>query len=388
VSNFNPSDENNKDGMVNKVLRILDNENKQEKSAFEDKNSLIIGKDAELFRKREEEYRDPEKHWIRKEVWLKTAELIQKKKQKKGNNKGIRYLTLPAYHRLDVSLFIKKELLEVTKKNSNGAPEEIYVAAFENNPDKFALMKDQSPKFKLFGLGDIEKVLTDPTNEYYEELRSLFPFDIINIDLTSSLTPQHEGPYSKTMEAIESIFDIQSGFGIDWALFLTFRNVPADLETNARKQLFDNLQNNIKRYPEVLVAFQNRYNLNSVQDLEKKNVKTCISQSIAKWLVDRAHQHKYKVESIKPYFYTRYNEGIEPYKIYKHVLELTPGNINVANIPTKDTPEQTWMKSGLIRCVEQHQCTDVEEKLMKLLDNAPDKFEEINEEIESLCKMV
>lgn len=382
-----PADNSMKDGKVEKVLDLLNKEANQEQVAFKDDKSLLIGKDPNLLRNREREYVDPEKQWVRRHVWLEAAKSILKKKQKRGDERKIRYLTLPAYHRLDVSLFLKEGLLEITRSNG-GTPEEVYVAAFENEPTKFALMQAQMPHFKLFGCESIEEVFTDPGNKYYGELRSLFPFDIINLDLTTNLMPKNEGPFSKTMRAIDTIFDLQSGHAIDWALFLTFRNVPDDLETNARKQLFDNLQDNIDKYPEVLEAFQNRYGRNSILDLGESDIKTCISQSIAKWLVDRAHQNKYKVGSIKPYFYARYNKDIPKYYIYKHVLELTPGNINSARIPTKDIPVQSWMQNGLKKCIEQHRCTDVEDVLVRLLDNAPDKYKEISDEVDSLCKMI
>lgn len=48
---------------------------------------------------------------------------------------------------------------------------------------------------------------------------------------SSSLTPKHEEPYLKIMEAIETIFDIHQGYGFNWAFFLTFRNVPAETES-------------------------------------------------------------------------------------------------------------------------------------------------------------
>ncbi|MFX1297369.1 MAG: hypothetical protein ACFFD2_21250 [Promethearchaeota archaeon] len=387
MSKNNPQGDINTNETVDKVLHILDNEGKQEEYAFKDENSVLIGKDANLLRKREEEYRDVHKQWVRRNVWLKTANSLLKKKEKKGDTERIRYLTLPAYHRLDVSLLLKEGVLEVTKKHE-GKPEEIYVAAFENDPAKFALMKKQLPSFKFFGCESIENVLTDKDNKYYHEIRSLFPFDVINLDLTTSLTPKHEGPYSKTMDTIDTIFDIQSGQGIDWALFLTFRNVPEDLEEGARKQLFRNLQNNINKSPEVLEVFQNRYQRNSVQDLERSDVKKCISQSIIKWLVDRAHQHKFKVGLIEAYFYPRLNPGIPPYDIYKHVLEFIPAGINPAHIPTKNIPEQSWMTRDLKKCVEKHRCMDVEEKIIGLLENAPKKIQELEDEVESLCKMI
>lgn len=387
MSNNTHLDDSSTGEVVGRVLRILDNEVRQEELAFEESNSRLIGKDANLMKKREEEYRDIQKQWVRREVWLKTAKSILGKKKKKGNSQGIRYLTLPAYHRLDVSLFLKEGLLEVTR-GSQDEPEEIYVAAFENDPGKFALMKGHMPSFKLFGCESIEKALTDPNNKYYHELRNLFPFDVINLDLTTSLTPEHEGPYSKTMDAVDTIFDIQSGQGIDWALFLTFRNVPEDLEEGARKQLFENLQDNIDNNPEILEAFQKRYQKNSVQGLEKSDVKKCISQSVVKWLVDRAHQHKFEVESIQIHHYQRPDVGLPRYEIYKHVLELTPAGINPARIPTKDIPAQPWMIRDLKRCIEQHQCKDVEDTTIRLLVNAPGKYSDLENEVAALCKMV
>jgi hypothetical protein len=137
-------------------------------------------------------------------------------------------------------------------------------------------------------------------------------------------------------------------------------------------------------HPEVLVAFQNRYKKNSVAELEQANPKVCVSQAIAKWLVDRAHSHKFIVRKIKPYYYARYPAGIGPYEIYKQVLVLTPGTINVARIPTKDLPTQDWMIHGLKNCVQQHDCVDVENKLLSL---PSDKLDEIYREIDHLSDM-
>jgi hypothetical protein len=89
VSKNNPPEDSNTDGTVDKVLNILDKEGQQEKSAFENGNSLLIGKDANLLRKREEEYRDIQKQWVRREVWLKTTSSILKKKRKREINREL-----------------------------------------------------------------------------------------------------------------------------------------------------------------------------------------------------------------------------------------------------------------------------------------------------------
>jgi hypothetical protein len=230
VSNEDQHSKKANEGNLGRVLSLLDHEAEQENSAFTRDGSMLIGVDPDVIRRREEEYRDPEKQWIRRRVWLELAKSILKtKRESNAKAPGIRYLTLPAYHRLDVSLMLEEELIEVTRYR-DGKPEEIDVAAFENEPTKFGLMKRQMPHFKFFGCANIEDVLTDSSNRYFKDLESLFPFDIVNLDLTTSLTPRHEGPYSKTMMAIEKILDLQCAATTDWALFLTFRNVPADLD--------------------------------------------------------------------------------------------------------------------------------------------------------------
>jgi len=51
VSKNNLSNDSNTGGTVDRVLHILNNEGRLEKSAFEDDNSRLIGKDADLLKK-------------------------------------------------------------------------------------------------------------------------------------------------------------------------------------------------------------------------------------------------------------------------------------------------------------------------------------------------
>src|SRR5204863_4380562 len=113
----------------------------------------------------------------------------------------------------------------------------------ETEPSKYGRMVGHSPPFRLFGRGAIEDAIIDASNEYYDQLVGLFPFDIVNLDLTTSLTPRHEGPYSRIMQAIDVVFRRQVDCKGKWAFFLTMRNVPDDWETGALEQLFSNLEN-------------------------------------------------------------------------------------------------------------------------------------------------
>lgn len=155
-----------------------------------------------MLREREREYTDVEKHFIRTRVWLKMAQKI-----KEANGRQLKYLTLPSYYRLDVSLFIRENLLSSHVRDGR---EITSVVAFETQPERFARMAGQEPGYQLFGLDSIENAMLDGNNAYYRDLLTAFPFDLVNLDLTSTLTPAHEGPYSRTMQAVDAVFPATS----------------------------------------------------------------------------------------------------------------------------------------------------------------------------------
>src|SRR5438034_7474977 len=223
---------------LNSVEKILSEEEEQERSASGP--SYLTGANSDHLRQREREYRDVEKHFVR-QYWLGEA-----KKLVEVNEKKIRYLTLPAYFRLDVTLLDKHDLIARVTTDSKAV---LDVAGFETDPTKYGRMQNQSPTLQLLGCCPIEDAILDTNNRYYRELHDLFPFDLINLDLTTSLTPHHEGPFSKIMRSIEEIMLRQAGGSGQWGLFLTFRNVLTEWEQYALKRFLDNLQENISNFP-------------------------------------------------------------------------------------------------------------------------------------------
>jgi len=372
---------------LEEIYKALD-ERDQESRLDAPSESMLAEIDSEVLREREREFRDVEKHWVRKNGWLRIVKEIAAKKSKVlGKPTGIRYLTLPGYYRLDVSLLLQNHLIEVTEADDSGNPKEIYVAGFEAELTKFGRMETQMPKLKLFGAAKLEDALISSRNKYYLQLKNLFPFDAINMDLTTSLTPRHEGPYSPTLKAIETIFQLQSGNGLPWALFLTFRNVHSEWETGAFDQLTTNLQSNLVEEPRALEAFQKLYNRNRVDELRDSDPINCISQAVAKWLIDRAHAYGFTGTLENCYFYTRYNTAV-PYSIYKHLMVFSRAEVNPAQIPTKTIPKQAWMSNDLVEAINRHRPLDVERKLLEISDRAPNSLLDLKEEINSLCKLV
>jgi hypothetical protein len=357
---------------VKQVVKELSHEAEQDKAAAKEAQSYLTSADPDQLKNREREYRDLEKHWVRKK-WLDYAQVVA------GENKRkIKYLALPAYYRLDVSLFLKHDLLDSTKDLRGDAV--LAVAAFETDPTKHARMMSQSPTVQLLALSPVEEALTDKNNKYYSQLLALFPFDVANLDLTTSLTPEHEGPYSRVMRSLEEIMLRQAPHEGQWALFLTFRNVAAEWEETALDKFLANLQQNLDNYPEVRDAFVTKYQCPSVSALAEQDVKRVINQSVMKWLVDRAHHHGMRVLRARSYKYQRY-EAPAPYTITKIMLIFTRGEFVDHVIPMKDTPRQVWMNQDLLRCIEQTQHRDVEDILCKTSNDVLDKLKAEIEEL-------
>ncbi len=369
------------------IFESLD-EQEQERRSTEPSESLLSTIDTEHLLEREREFKDVEKHWVRKEGWLRVARTIADDKRKTTQKNGIRYLTLPAYYRLDISLLLENGLIEITEMGNDGAPAEIFVVGFEEEPTKFGRMESQVPRLKLSGATKLEDALIDSNNEYHHQLSALFPFDVINLDLTTSLSPLREPPYSNTLQAIDKIFQLQAGYGLRWGLFLTFRNLPSEWREETINQLASNLQENLEGDPKVLEAFQRRYGQDNVNQLRKSDLNRCISQSVAKWVIDRGHHNGFAGKLENCYFYERYNPGKTNYLIYKQLFTFSAKNINPANIPTKGIPKQGWMADDLIGSINRHLPEDVQETLLKLSNKKPAIFEDLEKEINDLCNLV
>jgi hypothetical protein len=297
------------------------------------------------------------------------------------NGRRLKYLTLPAYYRLDVSLFMKYTLIDTRTEDGKLVCE---VAAFELDPTKYARMEAQLPKLRLLGLGTVENALVDRTDRYYSELLRLFPFDVVNLDLATSLTPEHEGPYSKVMRAIEEVMVRQAPHDGRWALFLTFRNMIDEWEPTALESFMANMQENLNHHPEVRETFNRKYNCPTVKALVGSEPKTGVSQVVTKWLVDRAHHHGMQLVFLETYHSNRY-EASPPYTISKLVLAFERGEMSSSVVPLKDLPLETWMTADLVRCVSKHKFTDVEDVLFRMV---PPKFEFLENEIKELVSLL
>ena len=359
---------------IDNLLETLSEESAQDAAAFSNSDSYLSSANALNMVRREKEYIDPEKQYVRGR-WVVFAEELRTKLLR-----PLTYLTLPAYYRFDVTMMLEKNLLSSRRVEGR---EIMKVAAFETDPGKFARMSGTSPAFGLLGNCALEEAITNPQNPYHADLSRMFPFDMINFDLTTSLTPKHEGPYSRVMQALEEVMRRQATRHEEWVLFLTFRNSEADWEQTALSTFITNLQENLDRWPAVRDAFVGKLGASNAKDLQGRDPETAIVQSVGKWLVDRAHVYGQSCEKSESYRYRRYAEGVEPYVISKLLMRFKRGTSTRAVIPTKAIVQEAWMEADLIRCIDQNRHKDVESILLAY----EPKIEELRQETERLVSV-
>jgi hypothetical protein len=361
------------------VLRQLSEEQQQEQRISKHEGLLLDSVSVEKLIQREREYTDPEKHWIRTRVWLQKATEIAMFTQNHLGRK-IRYLTLPGFYRLDIAVLARANLID-----KDGASSKLYVAAFEADPAKFGVMAGQVPELQLFANCAVEDAIVNPENQYHAQLRDLFPFDVVNLDLTTSLTPTKEGPYPKMMQAIDIVLRAQANHPRTWALFLTFRNMVENWSVDTITQLCSNLQRNLDAFPHVREAFFARYRLTTVEELWRQDPQLCIGQCVVGWLVDRAHTFGSKLGSYDAFEYTRNPAGVNiTYLISKAVLVFEPAPALVAVVPPMATPTSRSMVEDLVRCVRDHKPRDVPGDILRALDRDPTLLDAMERDIEDL----
>lgn len=360
-----------------KLDELLSGEQEQDRQAAA---APFVTENGALFAGREREYNDPEKHWVRERCWMIVAKDIASSILA-VEKRRLRYFTLPGYYRLDVSLLLREGLLEITDVDGDGKPSRVYVAAFETDPTKFARMRGHMPAFSLFGCCQVEDALVNPKNPYYTDLNQLFPFDVINLDLTTTLTPHREGPYTRTMQAIDGILARQKHHLTKWAMFLTFRNVPDEWDSEAFLQLLANFQQNLDVHPKVQEAFSKRYNEVRVEALRQSDPKVCLCQAVVKWIVDRAHTYHIQVKEQHCYQYDRYSVNVPAYTITKLALVFVRAEVFAGKLPGFGTPPQPWREDDVASCIARHRSIDVEEVLVRSADKQLERPSELREDV-------
>lgn len=362
---------------IENVLQSLDQEAEQEAAIKEGGTSLFDdAPPPEKIRERVREFDDIQKHIVRLEHWMPIA-----RKLRISKGKGLKILTLPGKHRLEIELYHKEGL--IAEYYSGSGRKTLDCVGFEALPDTYGLLKCMSPP--LAGLRNecLIETINDPEAEYHDWLISFFPFDIINLDLTVNLVTRREGPYGPVLEAIRECLRLQAGLQNEWALMLTFRAGVDDTDPEAIKDLKEEFDENLK-HPQLKEACHKRFNVTSADALFEQDSEEALGHFAAKWVVDQAHHFDWKVSRIDHLCYDREPKGYDRYSIRKLVFMLKHKSLPKYQIPKKPLQVAKWHLDDLERLIGKAKVVNIDEKVKMYEEKRPQHIEEIQREIDEL----
>jgi len=135
---------------------------------------------------------------------------------------------------------------------------------------------------------------------------NLFPFDIYNLDFTSSCIPSTEAPFSRIFEALTKLIELNQREKQDFDLFLTFRAKRSEDNETAVKQLKRLLDKNCKDHPNAKKILEAIY-LNTTKLLF--NYENFIMITIPKYLLKKAEDFNYVMDIHPSFKYKRKHGG-------------------------------------------------------------------------------
>lgn len=357
---------------------VLKKEDAQEKHVAANSGSFFedAPDDATLI-VRAREFDDVPKHWVRREMWLKTAKKIARAK-----GAGIRLLTLPGRHLFEVKLYAKENLLE--KQVGADGEERLAVVGFETDPTVFGLVTTSGPKLLEMLCGDVLTALINPPSPNGKIIRSHVPYDVINLDLTANIATLADGPYSPFLQGVRECFQIQGTQTGDWALMVTFRAGMLDNDPKVVHELEAFFQRNLEAHLKVKEACLDRYKVGTAKEVLAKEPEEGLGQVTAKWIIEQGHQFEWECKVFRHAAYDRifHRDSVQHrYSLRKLVFEFSRRLTNPRQLVLAAVPAQAWHAEDLARLFDSNSLLDVDEKVAGI---KPEYRARIEAEIEDL----
>lgn len=356
----------------------LDKEDAQERGVVAHEGSFFAeAPDAATMVARAREFDDLEKHWVRREVWLKTAKRIYKDK-----HAGLRLLTLPGQHRFEIQLYEKEKLLE--HQQDDKGDKRLGVVGFETDPTIFGLLATAEPKLVELLRGDVLAALIEPKSENGKAIRKHAPYDVINLDLTANIASRNDGPYSPFLQGVRECFQIQGSQTGRWALMVTFRAGTDDTDPKVIQQLEEFLQENLKKHLKVKEACLERYNVETAKEVLAKEPEEGLAQITGKWVIEQGHMFEWECTLYRHAAYDRTfkkEDGEKRYSLRKLVFEFTRHLTGKKQLVLGSVPAQSWHADDLARLFEEGALLDVEARVAEI---NPEYREKLDKEIKEM----
>lgn len=355
----------------------LDEEEEQERAINAHEGSFFAtAPDNATIVARAREFDDIHKHWVRRELWLKTVKRI-----KKAKGAPVRLLTLPGQHLFEVKLYAQEGLLE---EWNDEEVQGLGVVGFETDPTVFGLLATAQPKLQELLLGDILAALIQPASSNGKALRTYAPYDVINLDLTANIATKSDGPYSPFLQGMRECFQVQGTQVGPWALMVTFRAGMTDTEPSVIEELEKFFQQNLEDHLLVKEACLDRYKVGTAKKILSERPEEGLGQITAKWVIEQGHQFEWECTSFRHAAYNRtfVKAGSNNrYSLRKLVFEFSRHLSSNRELVLDSVPAQSWHGADLARLFDQAAHVDVNEAVDNL---KPDFRARMETEIEAL----
>jgi len=266
-------------------------------------------------------YEDPKKHFVRVNGWLPAARM----RLKKNRRTHLRYFTLCGQRAIDV-LHLRREGL--LRHDGRGYPELVFC---EEDRNTYTQIDRLLRVYKRGFLCPLEKIADEP------EFESVFPFDIINLDLTRSCFPKREPPTSSTIKSIARMIESQKGINFD--LFITFRAESAAENKEAIQILRRNMEQNFKRNPELEDVFLKVTHAEPAQ-LVSQDYVSFIMKCFPKLIIRYGYDNDYLVHCDQEYKYKRFPPWRKRYFILKFLFDFDADRLKEARTATDDIDQR------------------------------------------------
>jgi hypothetical protein len=179
-------------------------------------------------------FNTPQKRYIRNYIWAKYA----KERIKKDKLDYIKYFTLTAAECYDILVLKEQGLLNVIEER--GITKYQHVAFCEKDDEKYALIQKKLPGAN-HNKGSYENMI-GAHGTIGANIQKWFPFDVINLDLTSAIFSSEK---NLVIVALKKTFEIQSSKNKSFTLFLTIPSKEEEDTQTGKDMLDDNLRSNL-----------------------------------------------------------------------------------------------------------------------------------------------
>jgi hypothetical protein len=320
---------------------------------------------------RAREFDDLHKHWVRRELWLKTVKRIARAKKA-----GIRLLTLPGQHRFEIQLYLKEKLIETIDLDGD---ERLGVVGIEADPTIFGLLVTSEPRLLELLRGDVLNALIQPQSENGKVVRARAPYDVINLDLTANIATPSDGPYSPFLQGVRECFQVQGSQTGRWALMVTFRAGMLDTDPRVIDELSKFFQKNLEQHLKVKEACLDRYKVGTATEVLAKEPEEALGQITAKWIIEQGHMFEWECPIYQHASYVRTftdpSGNTKTYSLRKLLFEFNRRLSSSRQIVLGSVPPQSWHADDLARLFAQSSLLDVDACVAKIAEGYRSKLE-------------